>query len=268
MDMAVARPSRQEWRTLEKDLAALLPHLKAFARSLTGEPDKADDLVQDTLMKAWTARDSFEEGTNLKAWTFMIMRNQFYSEKRRSWRESQLDPAVAERTLTTGGMPQAEAQYDWRAVRLYMVHLPEEQRDALVAVGYLVHAYEDVAGMLDVAVGTVKSRVSRARRALAAVMLHGAPPEVDQGTLRTLGSRTRGLSKSCPFYPIAEAYEELYRELLDMPRCIRRRKGEAARAEPASATDQARVRARVSVPASIGEFEETLEELMMYDDGF
>src|SRR4029077_8925845 len=79
-------------------LVALIPHLRAFARTLCGDPTAADDLAQDAMMKAWDARASFEMGTNMKAWTFMILRNQFYSEKRRSWRQNQLDQEVAERT--------------------------------------------------------------------------------------------------------------------------------------------------------------------------
>jgi RNA polymerase sigma factor (sigma-70 family) len=68
----------------KKELVTLIPHLRAFARTLTGDPTAADDLAQDAMMKAWDARASFQLGTNMKAWTFMILRNQFYSEKRRS----------------------------------------------------------------------------------------------------------------------------------------------------------------------------------------
>src|SRR5215210_2287481 len=75
----------------KKELVQLIPHLRAFARTLCGDPAAADDLAQDAMMKAWDARASFQMGTNMKAWTFMILRNQFYSEKRRSWRQSQLD---------------------------------------------------------------------------------------------------------------------------------------------------------------------------------
>ena len=83
----------------KRELVTLIPHLRAFARTLTGDPTAADDLAQDAMMKAWDARASFQLGTNMKAWTFMILRNQFYSEKRRSWRQSQLDQEAAERTL-------------------------------------------------------------------------------------------------------------------------------------------------------------------------
>src|SRR3569623_3035093 len=83
----------------KRELVALIPHLRAFARTLTGDATSADDLAQDAMLKAWDARDSFQMGTNMKAWTFMILRNQFYSEKRRSWRQAQLAPEVEELTL-------------------------------------------------------------------------------------------------------------------------------------------------------------------------
>ena len=81
------------------ELTALIPQMRAFARSLCRDATAADDLAQDALLKAWNNRASFEPGTNMKAWTFMILRNQFYSEKRRSWRSTQLDQEAAERTL-------------------------------------------------------------------------------------------------------------------------------------------------------------------------
>ena len=82
----------------KQELVALIPHLRAFARSLCNDPTQADDLAQEALAKAWKARDSFEPGTSIKAWTFMILRNQFYSEKRRSWRTAPLDMEMAEST--------------------------------------------------------------------------------------------------------------------------------------------------------------------------
>src|SRR5580704_318575 len=89
------------------ELVALIPQLRAFARTLCGDATAADDLAQDAMLKAWNARESFEMGTNMKAWTFMILRNQFYSEKRRSWRQSQLDQEAAERTLVAVDDPEA-----------------------------------------------------------------------------------------------------------------------------------------------------------------
>jgi RNA polymerase sigma-70 factor (ECF subfamily) len=154
------------------ELVALIPHLRAFARTLTGDATSADDLAQDAMMKAWDARDSYQMGTNMKAWTFMILRNQFYSEKRRSWRQTQLDPEVAERTLMATDDPESPVALD--ELRLGLAMLPAEQREALILVGAGGFAYEEAAVICHCAVGTVKSRVSRARRALHALLETGA----------------------------------------------------------------------------------------------
>jgi len=154
-----------------QELVALIPHLRAFARTLTGDPTSADDLAQDAMMKAWDARASFQMGTNMKAWTFMILRNQFYSEKRRSWRQSQLDQEAAERTLVAVDDPEAPVALD--ELRQGLAMLPAQQREALILVGAGGFAYEEEAGICGCAVGTVKSRVSRARRALQGILERG-----------------------------------------------------------------------------------------------
>jgi RNA polymerase sigma-70 factor (ECF subfamily) len=156
----------------KRDLVALIPHLRAFARTLCGDATAADDLAQDAVMKAWDARASFQAGTNMKAWTFMILRNQFYSEKRRSWRQSQLDQESAERTLMAADDPEAPVALD--EMRLALGMLPSEQREALILVGAGGFAYEEAAEICGCAVGTVKSRVSRARRALQGILERGA----------------------------------------------------------------------------------------------
>jgi RNA polymerase sigma-70 factor (ECF subfamily) len=156
----------------KRDLVALIPHLRAFARTLCGDAAAADDLAQDAILKAWDARSSFQMGTNMKAWTFMILRNQFYSEKRRSWRQSQLDQEAAERTLVAADDPESPVALD--EMRLAMGMLPSEQREALILVGAGGFAYEEAADICGCAVGTVKSRVSRARRALHGILEQGA----------------------------------------------------------------------------------------------
>ena len=156
----------------KRELVTLIPHLRAFARTLAGDPASADDLAQDAMMKAWDARNSFQMGTNMKAWTFMILRNQFYSEKRRSWRQTQLDQEAAERTLVAVDDPEAPVALD--ELRLGLGMLPPEQREALILVGAGGFAYEEAAEICGCAVGTVKSRVSRARRALHAILDDGA----------------------------------------------------------------------------------------------
>ncbi|MEO8811859.1 MAG: sigma-70 family RNA polymerase sigma factor [Caulobacteraceae bacterium] len=165
----VSDPQRDA--AFKAELVGLIPHLRAFARTLTGDPTAADDLAQEAMMKAWDARASFEMGTNMKAWTFMILRNQFYSEKRRSWRQSQLDQEAAERTLMAIDDPSAPVALD--ELRLGLGMLPSEQREALILVGAGGFAYEEAAEICGCAVGTVKSRVSRARRALQGILNRG-----------------------------------------------------------------------------------------------
>jgi RNA polymerase sigma-70 factor, ECF subfamily len=167
------RPERTaaEDAAFKRELVQLIPHLRAFARTLCGDATAADDLAQDAMMKAWDARASFQMGTNMKAWTFMILRNQFYSEKRRSWRQSQLDQEAAERTLVAVDDPEAPVALD--ELRQGLAMLPAEQREALILVGAGGFAYEEAAEICNCAVGTVKSRVSRARRALHAILEAG-----------------------------------------------------------------------------------------------
>ena len=174
MGSARSRPEDDPVRdeAFRRELVGLIPHLRAFARTLCGDPTAADDLAQDAMLKAWDARASFEMGTNMKAWTFMILRNQFYSEKRRSWRQSQLDQEAAERTLVAVDDPEAPVALD--ELRQGLAMLPIEQREALVLVGAGGFAYEEAAAICECAVGTVKSRVSRARRALQGILESGA----------------------------------------------------------------------------------------------
>ena len=167
-----AGPDRATDEAFKRELVQLIPHLRAFARTLAGDPASADDLAQDAMMKAWDARASFQMGTNMKAWTFMILRNQFYSEKRRSWRQSQLDQEAAERTLVAVDDPEAPVALD--ELRLSLAALPAEQREALILVGAGGFAYEEAAEICGCAVGTVKSRVSRARKALHAILEDGS----------------------------------------------------------------------------------------------
>ncbi|KCZ89548.1 sigma-70 family RNA polymerase sigma factor [Hyphomonas jannaschiana] len=154
--------------TFKQELASLIPHLRAFARSLCGDSTLADDLAQDAMLKAWHARQSFQAGTNMKAWAFTILRNIFYSEKRRSWRRSSLDPEVAEATLVSPA--NAGDELDLLALRNALKMLPDDQREALVLVGAGGLAYEEAAEVCGCAVGTIKSRVSRARKAVAELL--------------------------------------------------------------------------------------------------
>jgi RNA polymerase sigma-70 factor (ECF subfamily) len=154
------------------DLIALIPHLRAFARTMTGNPTEADDLAQEALAKAWRRRDSFTMGTNMKAWAFMILRNQFYSDMRRAWRSVRLDQEAAERTLLASDDPNAPIELN--ELRMALAALPTDQREALILVGAGGMSYEEAAAICNCAVGTVKSRVSRARDALRHIIDAGA----------------------------------------------------------------------------------------------
>lgn len=154
-----------------EDLTALIPHLRAFARSLCGNAALADDVAQDAMLKAWNARERFKPGTNMKAWTFTILRNQFYSIKRRSWRSTSLEPEVAEQTIMSSADPEQSVHLN--ELRRGLDMLKEDQREALILVGASGLSYEEAAEICDCAVGTIKSRVSRARASLEAIMESG-----------------------------------------------------------------------------------------------
>jgi RNA polymerase sigma-70 factor (ECF subfamily) len=160
-----------------RDLTALIPRMRAFARTMSGDATAGDDLAQEGLAKAWAARNSYRPGTNLKAWVYMIMRNQFFSEKRRSWRSVPLDSETVERTVPAISDPTATIALD--ELRRAMLMLPEEQREALILIGAGGCSYEEVAAMTGCAVGTIKSRVSRARGRLALIFAEGSIPKDD-----------------------------------------------------------------------------------------
>lgn len=155
----------------EADLIAVIPHLRAFGRSLSGDRVQGEDLAQETLARAWASQAQFQAGTNVKAWTFMILRNLFFSEKRRSWRSSQLDPETAERTLVavTGETDRLELDELRRALAM----LSPEHREAIILIGAAGLSYEEVAQITGCPTGTVKSRVSRARDQLALLYAEG-----------------------------------------------------------------------------------------------
>jgi len=157
----------------QKDLLALIPYMRAFARSLCRDPAQGDDLTQDSLIRALKAQASFTTGTNLKAWLFAIVRNQFYSDKRRSWRATSLDPTVAEQTLVAVSNPAAALELG--EVRDAMQKLSDEQREALILVGVAGLPYDEIALICNCAVGTIKSRVSRARQRLQEILAGTAP---------------------------------------------------------------------------------------------
>jgi RNA polymerase sigma-70 factor (ECF subfamily) len=166
--MAATPSEEAEFRD---ELTGLIPHLRAFARTLCGDRSAADDLAQEALLKAWKARKSYKPGTNLKAWAFTILRNQFYSQQRRAWRSQPLDQEVAEATLVANEDPSAPLEL--LTLRNALLMLPDDQREALVLVGAGGVSYEEAAEICGCAVGTIKSRVSRARTAVAQIIEEG-----------------------------------------------------------------------------------------------
>ena len=161
---------------LRDDLLAAVPGLRAFALSLTGNVDMADDLVQETLVKAWTNFDTFQQGTNLRAWLFTILRNHFYSEMRKKKRE--VEDADGSLSAGLSVQPEQHGHMDMEDFKRALLQLPDDQREALVLVGGSGFAYEEAAEICGVAVGTIKSRVSRARGKLAQVLDMNPPPEL------------------------------------------------------------------------------------------
>ena len=149
-------------------LLGAIPSLRAFAVSLSQNADKADDLVQETLMKAWDKQASFEPGTNLKAWLFTILRNEFYSQMRKRGREVQDSDGIMTARLAIH--PSQEGMLDLDDFRSALDQLPPDQREAIILIGASGFSYEEAAEICDCAVGTIKSRVSRARTRLHEIL--------------------------------------------------------------------------------------------------
>ena len=155
-------------------LAAVIPHLRAFGRSLSGSRDLADDLVQETLLKAWAARKRFQAGTNMRAWTFIILRNLFLSQMRRARFKGEWDDVTAAKILSA---PASQDKHiELGDMQRALLHLPQPQREALILVGAGGFAYEEAADICGCAVGTIKSRVARGRVALEALLTGGKLP--------------------------------------------------------------------------------------------
>ena len=167
--------SADEKRAFKRELTEVVPHLRAFARGLCGRPDMADDLVQETLLKAWAAQDRFEPGTSMRAWTFVILRNAYLTDMRRNRFRGDYDETVAERVLVApAGQEEPIHLSDMHRA---LLTLPPERREALLLVGAGGFSYEEAASICGCAVGTIKSRVGRARAALTAMIEEGQIPE-------------------------------------------------------------------------------------------
>jgi RNA polymerase sigma-70 factor (ECF subfamily) len=162
--------------SLHDDLLAAIPSLRAFVISLKDDPIQADDLVQETILRAWANSDRFQTGTNLHAWLFTILRNVFLSQYRKRRREVEdVDGSYAGTLIS---LPHQQVHLDFEDMRAALSRLRVEQREALLLVAAQGMSYEEAAEVCGVAVGTVKSRVNRARHRLAELLGITDDPEI------------------------------------------------------------------------------------------
>lgn len=152
----------------KSELIELLPSLRAFARSLAHNPAQADDLVQDTLVKALANVERFEPGTNLRAWLFTILRNHYYSQLRKSKRE--IEDADGKFAARLAARPEQDGSVDLEDFKVAFAQLAPDHREVLTLVGASGCSYEEAAHICGCAVGTIKSRVNRARKRLTELL--------------------------------------------------------------------------------------------------
>lgn len=182
-------------RDPKEELIEHLPALRAFALSLTRNSALADDMVQDTVVKAWSNLDKFEQGSNLRAWLFTILRNTFYSNRRKAGREVEDIDGILTEGLSQ--KPDHDGRLQLKDFATAFAKLPDEQREALILVGASGFAYEEAAEMCGVAVGTIKSRVNRARARLTELLQleEGDAMELtDNVTMAVVADRRNGAS--------------------------------------------------------------------------
>ena len=180
-----AAPASPQPGSMKDDMLRTIPSLRAFAFSLCGNADRADDLVQETLMKAWINQNSFTQGTSMSAWLFTILRNVFYSEYRKRRREVEdAEGTLAARLVS---VPEQNGHMDLQDLRSALKKLPAEQREALILVGGSGFAYEEAAQICGCALGTLKSRVNRARTAIAAIMALETTSDVGKPEWNSMG---------------------------------------------------------------------------------
>lgn len=183
----------------KEDMLQALPRLRAFAVSLCGHPDVADDLVQETLMKAWANLASFEPGTNMAGWLYTILRNEFYGRLRKRRREVDDPEGQYAARLATHATQDSHLHFqDFRAA---LFRLAPDHREALMLVGASGLSYEEAAALCGCAVGTMKSRVNRARVKLSAMLGissgGGFGPDVTWEA--ALESAATGVTRSPPY---------------------------------------------------------------------
>lgn len=154
--------------TVQQQMLALEPNLRAFAMSICGSADRADDLVQETMLRAITRIDSFQPGTNLGAWLTTILRNCFLSELRKH--RNEVEDAEGAYALALRTAPEQERVLEFKELRAALREIPFDQRQALLLVGAAGLSYEDTATICHATTGTIKSRINRARSRLAALL--------------------------------------------------------------------------------------------------
>jgi RNA polymerase sigma-70 factor, ECF subfamily len=153
---------------LRQAMLDTIPHLRAFAISLSGNVTYADDLVQTTLLRGIENLDKFQPGTSMQAWLFTILRNQFYTDMRRRRREVEdADGTMAGKLAV---MPEQGARLDFSDMQIALARLSAEQREALLLVGAEGVSYEEAAQICGTTLGTIKSRINRARTRLAELL--------------------------------------------------------------------------------------------------
>ena len=180
---------------IREEIITCIPSLRAFAASLVGVGDRADDLVQEALMKAWANIDRFQAGTNMKAWLFIILRNTFYSECRKRKREVQ--DVDGQYSSTLAEHPGQIGHLDFEDFRDALDKLPPDQREALILVCASGFSYEEAAEICECAVGTMKSRVNRARTRLSEVLSVDSAEEFgpDQSARAAMTTSPGGMEK-------------------------------------------------------------------------
>jgi RNA polymerase sigma-70 factor (ECF subfamily) len=170
-DGAESTLSKEQFK---REVIAILPQLRSFARGICGNRDLADDLAQEAMMRAWASRHTFKVGTNFKAWMFIILRNRCYSMAKKNSRMVTWDPEAAERILVAPATQ--HVGIDLMDVQRALEKLPTEQREMLMLVAADM-SYEEAAEITGCAIGTVKSRIARGRVALKRLLGEGADSE-------------------------------------------------------------------------------------------
>jgi RNA polymerase sigma-70 factor (ECF subfamily) len=177
-------------REFLEQMTSTLPALRAFGRSLCGDPARADDLVQETMLKAWTSRERFQAGSNFKAWLFTILRNCYYSELRH--RKFEVEDPEGEIAASVSIQPEHDLKLQVRDLNRALQELPNDQREALILVCASGLSYEEAAQICMCAVGTIKSRIARARDRLVQLLGADAVP---------LGESSSSSSEAAPDPP-------------------------------------------------------------------